>query len=110
MAGRYPLYKGATRIATMWGVPFIPLVAMVLAIAVVVMFFGFYWLALFVPAWLLMAQVTRTDDRAFRILGLWLETKVRNQLRLARVGGGHFWCASSYALHEARGDGTRWGG
>jgi len=110
MAGRFPLYKGATRVATMWGVPFLPLVAMVLAVAVLVMFFGFYWLALFVPGWVVMAQVTRTDDRAFRMLGLWAETKVRNRLRLLGAAGGRFWGASSYALHEVRGEETRWGG
>jgi type IV secretion system protein VirB3 len=111
----FPLYKGATRAAVVWGVPLVPLVGMVIGVAVAALALGLWWWGLVVPLWALMARITRTDDRAFRILGLWLATKCLNGWRLA-LGAGRedFWGASSYAL----GDGNvrpwkaegRWGG
>ena len=71
MAARFPLFKGATRVPTVAGVPLIPAVVLVITVASATVLLGFGWLALLVPGWLLMAQVTRTDDRAFRILWLW---------------------------------------
>lgn len=112
----FPLYKGATRAAVVWGVPLVPLVGMVIGVAMVSLALGLWWWGLVVPLWLLMAQVTKTDDRAFRILGLWLETKWLNRLRLElSAGGGDFWGASSYALGDGKrriwnAEDGRWGG
>jgi type IV secretion system protein VirB3 len=113
MAARFPLYKGATRAATVLGVPMAPLVVMVGAVVFgVALPFGIWWLGLLLPCWSLMALVTRTDDRAFRTLGLWLETKVANGLWLGRplrglalYGAGRgrdLWGASTYALSDGR--------
>jgi type IV secretion system protein VirB3 len=77
---------------------------------------GFGWLALLVPGWLLMAQVTRTDDRAFRILWLWGQTKLANRARLtARFAFHDLWGASTYATLDRRvrsweGRWSRWAG
>jgi type IV secretion system protein VirB3 len=109
----FPVYKGATRAATVLGVPMVPLVVMVFGVVFgVVLPFGLKWLGLLLPAWSLMALVTRTDDRAFRILWLWMETKLGNRLWLGRglrgvalfaAGRGHdFWGASTYALSDGR--------
>ncbi len=101
MATRFPLFKGATRVPTVAGVPLVPAVVLVIGVASVTVICGMWWLALLGPGWLLMAQITRTDDRAFRIVGLWLQTRAANRLRLFVLGGrGDCWAASTYALTE----------
>src|SRR6266536_3420008 len=103
MAARFPLFKGATRVPTVAGVPLIPAVVLVIAVASATVLLGVGWLALLVPGWLLMAQVTRSDDRAFRILWLWGQTKLANRVRSALNGDlGGLWGASSYAASDAR--------
>jgi len=116
MATRFPLFKGATRVPTVAGVPLIPAVVLVITAASATVLFGIGWLALLVPGWLLMAQVTRTDDRAFRILWLWMQTKLANRLRqLAGGGARDRWGASTYALDHSsvrswEGKDSRWAG
>ncbi len=116
MAARFPLFKGATRVPTVAGVPLIPAVVLVITVASATVLFGFGWLALLVPGWLLMGQVTRTDDRAFRILWLWTQTKLGNRLRfVARCGVHDLWGASAYVTSERRsrsweGRSSRWAG
>ncbi len=103
MAARFPLFKGATRVATVAGVPLIPLVVLVVAVASTAVLVSVWWLALLVPGWLLMAQITKADDRAFRVLWLWMRTKGANRLRLVRAGAsGEFWGASTYSLTDGR--------
>ncbi len=114
MAEHFPLFKGATRVATVAGVPLIPLVVLVVGVASTAVLASVWWLALLVPGWLLVAQITKADDRAFRVLWLWMRTKLANRLRLLGAGAsGEFWSASSYSLSEGRrrsweGEGSRW--
>lgn len=102
--------------ATVGGVPLVPLVVLVVGVASAGMVFGVWWLCLLVPGWLLMAQITKSDDRAFRILWLWMQTKLANRLRMVRFGGrDEFWGASTYSLTNGRtrsweGEDGRWGG
>ena len=116
MVTRFPLFKGATRVPTIAGVPLVPAVALVIGVASATVIFGVWWLALLVPGWLLMAQVTRTDDRAFRIVWLWGVTRLANRLRWVLVAGrADYWGASTYALTDARhrgwvGRDGRWAG
>ena len=115
MPARFPLFKGPTRVATFARVPLIPLVMLVIGVASAGMVFGVWWFALLVPGWLIMAQVTRTDDRAFRILWLWMQTRLANRVRTAALAGrGEFWGASSYSPSDGRfrsweSEGGRWG-
>ncbi len=116
MESRFPLFKGATRVPTVAGVPFVPAIGLVIVAASAAALFGVWWLALLVPGWLLMSQVTRSDDRAFRILWLWVQTKLANRLRMLSLGGrDDFWGASTYAVSDGRrrsweGEGGSWGG
>ena len=116
MAARFPLFKGATRVPTVAGVPLVPLVVLVVGVASAGVIFGVWWLALLVPGWLLMAQVTRSDDRAFRALWLWMQTRLLNRLRLLWFAGrDEFWGASTYSLTDGRArswerEDGRWGG
>lgn len=68
----------------------IPLMFMFIAVAVIAMLVSLWWWALVIPLWFLMAQITRNDDKAFRIWGLWIDTKWRN-------GNKGFWGASTYS-------------
>jgi type IV secretion system protein VirB3 len=112
----FPLYKGATRAAVYWGVPLVPLIAMGLVVAMLAMMLSVWWWGLLLPGWVFMSQLTRADDRAFRIMGLWLRTRVLNRARPAIRGvRGEFWGASSYALSDGRrraweAEDGRWGG
>ena len=116
MAARFPLFKGATRVPTVAGVPLVPAVVLVIAAASSAVMLGVGWLVLLLPGWLLVSQVTRADDRAFRILWLWAQTKLANRLRLAGRGGlDDPWDASTYATSEGRfrsweGTESRWAG
>ena len=99
----FPLFKGATRVATVGGVQLVPLVVVVVGLTNFAMLFGIWWLALLLPAWLFMKQVTKADDRAFRILWLWMQTKLVNRFRFMRFSGPReFWDASTYATSDGR--------
>ncbi len=103
MPARFPLYKGATRVATVAGVPLIPLVVLVVVAANAAMLFGVWWLGLMLPGWALMAQITKSDDRAFRIVWLWLQTKFANWIRAVVLASRKdVWGASTYSLSDGR--------
>ena len=86
----FPLFKGCTRAPTLMGVPMLPLMAMVMGIAILAMLVSMWCWGLSVPLWFTMAQITKTDDKAFRIWTLWMDTKLRN-------GRKAFWGASTYS-------------
>lgn len=49
------------------------------------------WLWILAPVfWFIMAQITKYDDKAFRIWWLWIDTKLRNRNK-------GFWGASTYS-------------
>lgn len=83
------LFKGATRAATFFGVPVMPLlIAFTLVASFALVISIWCWLLLPIVGFI-MAQITRYDDRAFRIIGLYLDTRIRNRHKA-------FWQASSY--------------
>ncbi|EMM4514120.1 VirB3 family type IV secretion system protein [Salmonella enterica] len=95
----YPLFKGATRVPTTWGVPMMPLLYMTIFVALIALNVNIFCWALWPVLWWIMAQITKTDDKAFRIWGLFFDTKVRNGL----FGGSYsFWDASSYSPNDYR--------
>jgi type IV secretion system protein VirB3 len=91
----YPLFKGATRIPTVFGVPSMPLLFVGCAVGIVAMWVSL-WCWLFLgPLVVIMRLITKHDDRAFRIWGLWFETKIRNKNKA-------FWGASTYSPTDYR--------
>jgi len=90
-----PLFKGCTRAATVMGVPMVPLLIMGMFVAILAMKFSLWCWLLAPPLWFVMFQITKYDDRAFRIWGLWFETKMRNSNKA-------FWKASSYGPADYR--------
>lgn len=85
-----PLFKGLTRSATVAGVPLIPLGMMLGVVAFTALWTSFWAYLMAPPLYLVMRIVTRKDDKAFRIWGLWFETKWRNSHK-------KHWGASSYS-------------
>lgn len=92
---KFPLFKGATRVATVRGVPTVPLMLMLITVACITLLTSLWCALLAVPLWLIMAAITKSDDRAFRIWGLWIETKMMNRNQ-------KFWGASSYSPRLAK--------
>ncbi len=92
----------------------VPLLALFVGVAMLAMVLGLWWWGLLVPGWLLMRVLTRTDDRAFRVVGLWARTRLLNRVRMLPVRGSRFWGASSYALTDSKrswkAEDLRWGG
>lgn len=86
----YPLYKGLTRSPTIFGVPMMPLIVMTMVVAVVALTLSIFWWALWPVLCFIMAQITKYDDKAFRIISLWIDSKLLN-------GNKKFWGASSYS-------------
>ena len=91
----YPLFKGMTRVATFLLVPVVPLIMVMGAIGFVAMWTTPFVWAVSPAVWLVMWNITKTDDRAFRLWGLWLETTFRNKNKL-------FWGASTYSRASYR--------
>lgn len=71
-AGRFRLYKGPTRVPTFKGVPTVPLVFVAASIFICMMQISMWCALAVVPAWVIMAAITKTDDKAFRQWGLWV--------------------------------------
>jgi type IV secretion system protein VirB3 len=89
------LFKGATRAATYFGVPVMPLMIASIVVACFALVISIWcWLILPVAGFI-MAQITRYDDRAFSILGLYLDTRFRNRNK-------GFWQASTYTASRFR--------
>lgn len=91
----FPLFKGATRVPIVVGVPMMPLLWMLIAVAILAMTLTLWCWFLALPLWFVMAQITKNDDRAFRIWALWIDTKWRN-------GHKAFWGASTYSKCDYR--------
>lgn len=100
---REPIYKGATRPATKWGVPLMALVAIFMP-AIVVGAWGAIlvsaWiapaiLAALIPLYAWMRWVTHKDDQRLLqlILKLWLAWRNPNR---------RLWTARSYSCHRPR--------
>ena len=84
-----PLFKGATRVPIFLGVPVTPLFIAGTVVAVFAMFKPWCWLLL-IPVVFILQQITKHDDRQFHLLGLYIDTTLRNRFK-------PFWTASSYS-------------
>lgn len=72
----YPLFKGATRIATIkGGVPTRAFVGLIFLTVTVASFTLYGWL-LFPMLYPVLAIISRNDDRAFWVWELWVKTKL----------------------------------
>lgn len=86
----FPLFKGATRTPMFMGVPLVPLILAVFVIFSIAMLVSIFAWVLLPAVIFVMRQIVKHDDKAFGVLGLWIDTKLRNPNK-------DFWNASSYA-------------
>lgn len=86
------VFKGCTRPAMKFGVPMVPLIIAVCSVAIITNLTTMWTAALVVPVVLVMAEVTRTDDQKWRLIGLWLYCRIKCLNKNAR-----FWNASTYS-------------
>lgn len=91
----FPLFKGVTRVATVAGVPMMAFIGMLIVVAALALVLSLWFWLLAIPTWFIMAQITKNDDQAFRIWGLWFDTKWRNSNK-------KFWGASTYSKRDYR--------
>ncbi|STL58813.1 type IV secretion system protein VirB3 [Escherichia coli] len=76
--GQRPLFKGATRVPRLAGVPRTVALVIFMISATLFMTLHMWSLLVFAVLWSIAAALTKYDDRMFRILSLWLQTKFRN--------------------------------
>jgi type IV secretion system protein VirB3 len=88
-----PLFKGATRPALYMGVPLMPFLLNAGIFVLLSVYFTFLFLPLAVPVFLVMRQMTKSDDQKFRLLGL----KARFRLRPFFTGSLDFWKSNAYS-------------
>lgn len=87
----FELYKGATRPATMFGVPTDALLWVFVGFGVISTITSVVAWILFPLVVFIMSLITKKDDRAFRQLGLYIDTKLRASAALKK-----FWGATTY--------------
>jgi type IV secretion system protein VirB3 len=94
MAKKFPLFKGATRVATWFLVPRDVFIVTFMFAASLFMAIHLWALLVFAILWLIEWGITKHDDRMFRIIWLWLKTKVRNMFESSFT---RLWGGSSYS-------------
>lgn len=87
----FDLYKGATRPAMMFGVPTDALLWAFVGVGVASVAISIVAWAIFPFVVFVMRMITKRDDRAFRQLGLYFDTKLR-----ADKSVKEFWGATTY--------------
>ncbi|KVE33105.1 type IV secretion system protein VirB3 [Burkholderia sp. TSV86] len=98
MAAKFPLFKGATRVPTFLLIPRNMFIVILMGSACLFMVIKFYAIGVFALLWVITWAVTKYDDRMFRILWLWLITKVKNSFdsRFTNALGGSTYAPVEY--------------
>jgi len=73
--GKFPLFQGATRVATVFGIPRNVFGGILAISAVTFLVAKHYGLAIGPILWVICYAITKRDERMFRILFLFLLTK-----------------------------------
>lgn len=76
--GQRPLFKGATRVARAIGIPRTVALIIFMFSSALFMIIHAWALLIFGLSWVISAALTKYDDRMFRIIWLWLQTKFIN--------------------------------
>lgn len=94
----YPLFKGCTRPSMIMGIPTEAAFAAFVGVAIIAISFGnlLLWFLL-IPIGIIFRVIAKKDDRAFRLLSIWIDTKARYPKTLKNK-----WGACSYSLIEKR--------
>lgn len=81
MSGRYTLFKGATRLPTLGGVPRTVMGVTLLACATLWLLIHFWAVVLFAVVYFIEWIISKNDDRIFRVVFLAFRTKVLERIR-----------------------------
>lgn len=84
----HDLYKGATRPPMIFGVPTSALIWAFLGVAMLATMISIFVWTLFPFVVFIMRLISKKDDRAFRLWGLWLDTKKRCNTEVTKFWGG----------------------
>lgn len=87
----FELYKGATRPATMFGVPTNALLWAFVGVGILSVAASVFMWVLFPVVVFVMRMIAKKDDRAFRQWGLYIDTKLRCARAVRK-----FWGATTY--------------
>jgi type IV secretion system protein VirB3 len=79
-SGKFPLFKGATRLPTFLYVPRTAFLLTFMVSGASFMLIHFWAFVMFGFMWFLEFCITKHDDRMFRIIGLAFRTKVMNRV------------------------------
>ncbi len=92
---RIPLFKGATRLPTFFGVPRMVFLGTLLICSSLFMFIHFYALGVFAILFSIEWMMCKHDDRIFRIIFLFIRTKFLSGLKFKE--GKRRWKGISYS-------------
>jgi type IV secretion system protein VirB3 len=98
-SGKFPLFKGATRLPTFFFVPRTAFLLTFMFSGACFMLMHFWAVVMFGLLWFLEFCITKHDDRMFRIIGLAFRTKVLNRIESPFVSK---WGGSSYSPVDYR--------
>lgn len=84
----HDLYKGATRPAMLGGVPTSALIWAFLGVAMLATMISIFVWIIFPFVFLIMRLISKKDDRAFRLWGMWFDTKKRCNPEVKKFWGG----------------------
>lgn len=109
MAKKFPLFKGATRLPTFVFVPRDIFILTAMFSGALFMLIHLYAVLVFAVLWITEWAITKHDDRMFRIISLWIKTKVRNSIesRFTRLWGGSSYSPIGYtdsAIRDIQGE------
>ena len=99
----YDLYKGATRPPMMFGVPTDALLVAFVVIGILSTAFSVFMWIILPFAIFIMRMIAKKDDRAFRLWGMWLDTKKRCNSSVKK-----FWGATTYTTFSLKNKYNSW--
>lgn len=97
-----PLFKGATRLATVAGVPRTALLITFMVWGALFMGIHLWAVAGFALTWFIEFCITKHDDRMFRVIGLTAKTKIRNAIEspFKKQWGGSTYATKRYIKRD----------
>lgn len=98
LSGKYPLFKGATRLPTFAGVPRTVIIATFIFCATLFMTIHLSAVVLFGLLWFIEFCISKHDDRMFRIIWLAIMTKGLNMINspFTKLWGGSSYSPTDY--------------
>ncbi|WP_116893105.1 type IV secretion system protein VirB3 [Pseudomonas savastanoi] len=96
--GKFPLFKGATRLPTLGGIPRTVVLVIAMIAGGLWLNIHFYALPIAGVIWFVCWRITLKDDRIFRIIWLCWKTKIKNGIEspFKKKWGGSTYSPTNY--------------